>query len=448
MGTPSHTQDRGLRIIQVEEKVPFFQAIPLSLQHLFAMFGATVLVPFLLHVDPSTSLLMNGVGTLTYLLVTRGRIPAYLGSSFAFIAPVLAVLAVPALGGYAAAQGGFIVFGLIFIFISFIVKKAGTAWLDVIFPAAGMGAVVAVIGLELAPVAASMAGLVNAPGPLPANHGLTLLVSLSTLAVVIVVSLFGRGFFSIIPVLVGVAAGYLLSMAMGLVDFTAVHKAPWLAAPHLYLPVFSPQAILMILPATLVVLAEHVGHLVVTGNVVGRDFMKDPGLDRSLLGDGISNVLSGLVGATPNTTYGENIGVMAITRVFSVWVIGGAAVIAIVISFVGKIGAIIQSIPAPVMGGVCLLLFGVIAAAGIRMIVERKVDYTKPANLIMSAVVFVVGVSGAKITLGTVELKGMALATIVAIGLGILVWIAERVQGAQPGLEAQPKTAEAVETAK
>jgi uracil permease len=187
---------------------------------------------------------------------------------------------------------------------------------------------------------------------------------------------------------------------------------------------------------------------VVTGNVVGRDFMKDPGLDRSLLGDGISNVLSGLVGATPNTTYGENIGVMAITRVFSVWVIGGAAVIAIVISFVGKIGAIIQSIPAPVMGGVCLLLFGVIAAAGIRMIVERKVDYTKPANLIMSAVVFVVGVSGAKITLGTVELKGMALATIVAIGLGILVWIAERVQGAQPGLEAQPKTAEAVETAK
>jgi uracil permease len=431
MGTPNPGKAKGPRIIQVEERLPILQTIPLSLQHLFAMFGATVLVPFLLHVDPATSLLMNGVGTLTYLLITRGRIPAYLGSSFAFIAPVAAVMAVPALGGYAAAQGGFIVFGLIFIAISFIVKFAGTRWLEVIFPPAAMGAVVAVIGLELAPIAASMAGLVNPPGPLPANHGLTLLVSLSTLAIVILISLFARGFFTIIPILIGVTCGYGLSLAVGLVDMTAVHNAPWLAVPHLYRPTFSPQAILMILPAALVVLAEHVGHLVVTGNVVGRDLMNDPGLDRSLLGDGISNVLSGLVGATPNTTYGENIGVMAITRVFSTWVIAGAAIIAVVISFVGKISALIQSIPPAVMGGVCLLLFGVIAAAGIRMIVEKKVDYTRPANLILSAVTFVVGVSGAKVTLGTVELKGMALATVVAIGLGLVVWVADAV-GVQP----------------
>jgi len=430
MGTPAPAHGKAMRTIQVEERLPLLQTIPLSLQHLFAMFGATVLVPFLLKVDPSTSLLMNGIGTLVYLMVTKGRIPAYLGSSFAFIAPVLAVLAVPALGGYAAAQGGFIVFGLIFILISFIVKLAGTRWLDVIFPPAAMGAVVAVIGLELAPVAASMAGLVNGPGPLPANHGLTLLVSLATLGIVILVSLFGRGFFSIIPVLIGVAGGYGLALALGLVDLSTVHTAPWLAAPHLYRPTFSPQAILMILPATLVVLAEHVGHLVVTGNVVDRDLMTDPGLSRSLLGDGLSNVLSGLVGATPNTTYGENIGVMAITRVFSVWVIGGAAVIAIVISFVGKVGALIRSIPQPVMGGVCLLLFGVIAAAGIRMLVERKVDYTKPSNLILSAITFVVGVSGAKITMGTVELRGMALATVVAILLSLVVAAGEAVAGA------------------
>jgi uracil permease len=429
MGTSSNARDRGLRIIQVEEKVPLFQGIPLSLQHLFAMFGATVLVPFLLKVDPSTSLLMNGVGTLTYLFVTRGRIPAYLGSSFAFIAPVMAVLAVPALGGYSAAQGGFIVFGLFFILISLIVRRAGTHWLDVIFPPAAMGAVVAVIGLELAPTAASMAGLVNPAGPLPPNHGITVLISVSTLVVVILVSLFARGFLSIIPVLVGVVFGYILAICLHVVDFTAVATAPWLAVPHLYKPVFNLQAILVIFPACLVVLAEHVGHLVVTGNVVGRDLMVDPGLHRSLLGDGISNILSGLTGATPNTTYGENIGVMAITRVFSVWVIGGAAVIAILVSFVGKVGALIRSIPVPVMGGICILLFGVIAATGIRMLLEKKVDYTKPANLILSAVTFVVGVSGAKVNLGTVELKGMALATVVAILMGLLVHVSDRLRG-------------------
>ena len=425
MGTTASAQAKGLRIIQVEEKLPLLQTIPLSLQHLFAMFGATVLVPFLLKVDPATSLLMNGIGTLTYLVVTRGKIPAYLGSSFAFIAPVMAVLAVPALGGYAAAQGGFIIFGLFFILMSFIVRMAGTRWLEVVFPPAAMGAVVAVIGLELAPTAAQMAGLVNGPATSAVPHGLSLIASLATLGLVIVFSLFARGFLAIIPVLVAVVGGYLISLALGIVDLKAVHDAAWFAAPHFYKPVFHLQAIMVIFPASLVVLAEHIGHLVVTSNIVDRDLMKDPGLHRSLLGDGISNVLSGLTGATPNTTYGENIGVMAITRVYSVWVIGGAAIIAIVISFVGKIGAGIRSIPVPVMGGVCLMLFGVIAAAGIRMLVEKKVDYSKPSNLILTAVTFVVGISGAKITLGTVELKGMALATVVAILLSLVVGLAE-----------------------
>jgi uracil permease len=293
-----------------------------------------------------------------------------------------------------------------------------------------MGAVVAVIGLELAPTAAQMAGLADGPATSAVPHGLSLIVSLSTLGVVLLVSLFARGFLTIIPILIGVVAGYLLSLGLGIVNLTEVHNAAWFAAPHFYKPVYSLQAIMMIFPACLVVLAEHIGHLVVTGNIVDRDLMKDPGLHRSLLGDGISNILSGLTGATPNTTYGENIGVMAITRVFSVWVIGGAAVIAVIISFVGKIGAAIRTIPVPVMGGVCLLLFGVIAAAGIRMIMEKRVDYTKPSNLILTAVTFVVGVSGAKITLGHVELKGMALATVVAILLSLVVWVGEQVSPA------------------
>jgi len=291
----------------------------------------------------------------------------------------------------------------------------------VVFPPAAMGAIVAIIGLELAPVATNMAGLTgDLIQQLHIPYATAVTVSMFTLGVTILGSVLFRGFFSVIPVLIGVIAGYVLSIFMGIVDFSNVAAAPWLAVPQLYAPVFNMSAILMIMPAFLVVLAEHIGHLVVTGNIVERDLVKDPGLDRSLLGDGISNILSGFVGATPNTTYGENIGVMAITKVFSVWVIGGAAVIAIIISFIGKFAALIASIPVPVMGGVCILLFGVIAAAGIRMLIEKKVDYTKARNLILTSVVLVSGISGAAVKFGTVELKGMALGTIVAIVISLL----------------------------
>ena len=408
------------RTIDVDERLPILQTLPLSLQHLFAMFGATVLVPFLFKVNPATCLLMNGVGTLIYLAVAKGRIPAYLGSSFAFLSPVFAVLASGL--SYSAAQGGFIVFGLIFILLSQVVRVAGTRWIEVIFPPAAMGAIVAIIGLELAPVATNMAGLTASSTPLGMSVKLALIVSLSTLAVTILASVLLRGFMAVIPVLLGVIAGYVLSLGLGVVDFEAVRLAPWFQVPTLYAPIFNVQAILIILPATLVVLAEHVGHLVVTGNIVGKDLVKDPGLHRSLLGDGISNVLSGLVGATPNTTYGENIGVMAITKVYSVWVIAGTAIIAIVVSFSGKLAAIIRSIPVPVMGGVCMLLFGVIAAAGIRMLIEKKVDYTKSRNLILTSVVLISGISGAAVKLGTVELKGMALGTVVAIFLSLVFY--------------------------
>jgi uracil permease len=414
------------RVIQIEERLPLLQTIPLSLQHLFAMFGATVLVPFLFQVNPATSLLMNGIGTLIYLSCARGRIPAYLGSSFAFIAPVMAVIAAPGMG-YAAAQGGFILFGLFFVAVSLVVRLVGVGWIDTIFPPAAMGAIVAVIGLELAPVATDMAGLTGKSlNTLSLPYGTAVTVSLCTLGVTILGSVVFRGFMAVIPILTGVVSGYLLSLVLGIVDLTGIARAPWLEVPTLYTPAFHLEAILMILPAALVVLAEHIGHLVVTGHIVGQDLVREPGLHRSLLGDGISNVLSGLVGATPNTTYGENIGVMAITRVYSVWVIRGAALIAIAVSFLGKLSAVIRSIPVPVMGGVCILLFGTIAAAGIRMLIEKKVDYTKSKNLILTSIVLISGVSGTTAKLGTVELKGMALGTVIAILVSLTFTLFDR----------------------
>ena len=399
------------RVIQVEERLPLLQTLPLSLQHLFAMFGATVLVPILFKVNPATILLFNGLGTLLYIFLCKGRIPAYLGSSFAFLSPVFVVL--PQYG-YEAALGGFIVVGAVFCLVALLVQAVGTRWIDVIFPPAAMGAIVAVIGLELAPVAADMAGLTA-----KTLDPKMITISLFTLAVTIFGSVVFRGFLGIIPILIGVLSGYALAVFMGAVDFSAIAKAPWFAMPTLYTPTFNFSAIAIIAPAALVVVAEHIGHLFVTGNIVGRDLAKEPGLHRSLLGNGISTIISGFFGSTPNTTYGENIGVMALSRVYSTWVIGGAAVIAIVLSFVGKLAAAIQSIPTPVMGGVSLLLFGVIAASGIRMLQEAKVDYSKARNLILTAVVLIIGISGAHIEVGTVTLKGMALATIVSIILSL-----------------------------
>lgn len=400
------------RIIHVEEKLPILETIPLSLQHLFAMFGSTVLVPFLLHVDPSTALFMNGVGTLLYLTICKWRLPAYLGSSFAFISPVLAVCSTAGMS-YGDAQGGFIAFGLCFILIGLLVRKIGTDWIDVLFPPAAMGSIVAIIGLELAPLAMSMSGFGDPVQGMTNAQAIT--ISMFTLVVTVLATILGRGFIGIIPILIGVVASYVLSYVMGVVNFSAVASAAWFSFPTFYQPHFNLNAILMILPALFVVLAEHLGHLFVTSDIVGRDLIKDPGLHRSLIADGISNVLSGLLGSTPNTTYGENMGVMAITGVYSTWVIGGAAIFAILFSFIGKIAAVIHGIPTPVMGGVCILLFGFIAASGLRMMVERKVDFTKSKNLILTAVTMVSGLSGAAVHVGPVQLKGMGLATVVAI---------------------------------
>ena len=409
------------RAIGVEERLPLLETIPLSLQHLFAMFGSTVLVPILFHVNPATILLFNGIGTLLYLVLCKGKIPAYLGSSFAFLSPVFLVLAQYS---YEAALGGFIVVGCVFCAVGLIIRAIGTNWIDVIFPPASMGAIVAVIGLELMPTAAGMAGLTAETPDMT-----TITVSLLTLAITIIASVAFKGFLSIIPILIGVVSGYVIASAFGIVDWSLVENASWFALPTFYHPVFEPGAILIILPASLVVIAEHIGHLIVTGNIVGHNLTKDPGLDRSIFGNGLSTIISGFFGSTPNTTYGENIGVLAITRVFSTWVIGGAACFAILLSCLGKLAALIQSIPAPVMGGVSMLLFGLIAASGIRILVEAKVDYNQPMNLLLTSIVMGIGVSTASITIGTVTLKGMALATIVAILLSLTFRVIARLRG-------------------
>ncbi|MFC5470272.1 uracil permease [Cohnella suwonensis] len=410
------------REIGVQEVPPLGKSAMLSLQHLFAMFGSTVLVPTLLGVDPSICLLMNGIGTLLYILITKGKIPAYLGSSFAFIGPAFSVIAEHASpdSGYAAALGGFIVAGLVFTIVALIIRKAGTGWIHVVFPPAAMGAIVAVIGLELIPVAAKMSGWISNGSAEWKPDFDTIFVSTATALITVLGSVLFRGFARIIPILIGIVSGYVIAWLFGMTNFSNVSDSSWFDAPSFTTPSFELAAILTILPASLVVIVEHVGHLIVTGNIVGKDLSKDPGLSRSLLGNGLSTMLSGFVGSTPNTTYGENIGVLAITRVYSTFVIGGAAAFAIALSFIGKFSALVSGIPEPVMGGVSLLLFGVIAASGLRMLVESKVDYGKPTNMFLTTVVLVTGLSGVAIKIGDFSVSGMALATIVAILLSLL----------------------------
>ncbi len=408
------------REIQIHEKVPFGPGILLSLQHLFAMFGSTVLVPNLFGVDPGMILLMNGIGTLLYIFICRGKIPAYLGSSFAFISPVGVVLAAHPGNGYSYALGAFIVTGIIFIVVGLIAKYAGTSWIDIVFPPAAMGAIVALIGLELIPVAAGMAGWISTDAAKDWSPDPTsILLSLVTLGVTVLGAVLFRGFPKIIHILIGIVVGYVLAYFLGEVNTAAIAEAKWFSSPSVTTPQWDVSAIITIIPVALVVIVEHIGHLLVTSNIVGKDLSKDPGLHRSLLGNGISTILSGFVGSTPNTTYGENIGVMALTKVYSIFVIGGAAIFAILLSFSGKFSAIIAFIPPPVMGGVSLLLFGVIAASGLRIFVEQKVDFSKPTNMLLATVVLVIGLSGTKLVMGSVELKGMALATIVGILLSL-----------------------------
>ena len=406
-----------LLTVDVNEKVPMKRAIPLSIQHLFAMFGSSVLVPILFNIDPTTVLFFNGIGTLLYAFITKKGIPAYLGSSFAFLAPTFLLFS----QGYTfqTVQGGFVASGLIFSIVAIIVGYTGTGWINKLFPPAAMGAIVTIIGLELAGTAADMAGF-PVGGSYSAELNTTwVIVSMVTLVTVILSSVLLRGFLKVIPILIGVVVGYITGCFMGLVDFGTISNATFFTVPQIKLAKFDMTAILTIIPATFVVIAEHIGHIKVTSNIVGRDLSKNPGLHRSLLGDGLSTMISGMFGSVPTTTYGENIGVMALTKVYSVYVICGAGIMSIILGFSGKLSAIINTIPTPVVGGVSLLLFGTIATSGLRTFIEEKVDFSKSRNLILTSVIFIVGLSGINLSIGVVELKGMGLAAIVGFVLNL-----------------------------
>lgn len=418
------------RTIQIEERVPLLQSIPLSLQHLFAMFGATVLVPLLVGLHPSVTLFTSGVGTLLYIGITKGKIPAYLGSSFAFIAAIASItkaqFGVPSSDELiATAMGGCVVVGLIYIAVAAAIGAFGSAWINKLLPPVVIGPVVMVIGLGLAQVAVAMA---TTGSGVPSNvfnpalfRGDYFAVAMVALVIAILAAQFLGGFLGVIPVLIGVIGGYIAAVLAGQVNFGGVANAGLFAVPHFVTPKFDLGAIILLAPISLVVITEHIGHLIVTNNVVGRDLVKDPGLHRSLAGDGVATAFSGFLGGPPNTTYGENIGVMAVTRVFSVWVIGGAAVMAIAMSFLPKVGAAIGSIPVHVMGGICILLFGIIASAGVRMMVEDKTDFSQKRNLIIASVILVIGIGGAKIHLGSTEIGEMSLATYVGVLLNLIL---------------------------
>ena len=403
--------------IEVNEKIPLLKAIPLSIQHLFAMFGSSVLVPLLFNIDPTTVLFFNGIGTLLYAIITKRKIPAYLGSSFAFISPVLLLYG----QGYdfQTIQGGFVLVGVVFSIIAIIVGYIGIGWINKLFPPAAMGSIITLIGLELAGTAADMAGFPVGGSNSPTLNVSWVIVSMVTLLTVILCNVLLRGFLKVIPLLIGVIVGYITSCFMGIVDFSLVSNASFFVLPNIKIAHFNINAILTILPATFVVIAEHVGHLKVTSSIVGKDFLEDPGLHRSLLGDGLSTIVSGMFGSVPTTTYGENIGVMALTKIYSVYIICGAGLISIILGFSGKMSALIRTIPTPVIGGVSFLLFGTIAVSGLRTFIEEKVDFSKSRNLILSSVIFIVGISGITLTMGSFEITGMGLATIVAIILNL-----------------------------
>ncbi len=406
------------KIIQVEEKVPFKLLLPLSLQHMFAMFGASVVVPFIFGINPAIVLFMNGLGTLLFIFITKGKAPAYLGSSFAFLAPASIVISK---WGYSYALGGFVAVGFLGCILSFIIYKFGSNWINVVLPPAAMGPVVALIGLELAGTAASNAGLI---GDKISSANVT--VFLVTLLVAVFGSVMFRKFLSVIPILIAIIVGYIAAVFCGIVDFAPVAQAPIFSLPNFSMPKFKLEAIVTIIPVLLVVTSEHIGHQIVTSKIVERDLLQDPGLHRTLFADNFSTMISGFIGSVPTTTYGENIGVMAMTRVYSVYVIAGAAVLSIISSFIGKMTTLISTIPGPVIGGISFLLYGMIGASGIRILVDSQVDYSKSRNMAMTSVIMVTGLSGIKVQFGSIQLTGMVLACVVGMLMGLIFYVLDK----------------------
>jgi uracil permease len=392
--------------LKEEDRISLLQLLILGLQHTFTMFGATVLVPLLTGLDVGVALFTAGIGTLFFHLVTKRKVPIFLGSSFAFIAPVALVVKQ---WGVPAAQGGIIVAGLLYVVMAILVYFLGREFMERLLPPIVTGPIIMVIGLNLAPVAVQSASK---------NWTIALIV----LATVMVVSVYGRGFFKLVPVLVGLIAGYVACLIFGIVDLKPVQDAALFAVPNFTRPEFNLAAIGLIAPVAVATMVEHVGDMLAVGATVGKDFVKDPGLHLTLIGDGIATSLAGLFGGPANTTYSENTGVLALTGVWKPQVMRVAAFIAILLSSFQKLTALIRTVPEPVIGGISIILFGMIASIGVRTVVENGVDFKKTRNLIIASIILVVGIGGAVINFpGGVKLGGVGLAAVLGIILNQLL---------------------------
>ena len=412
-------------LLDVDQRPSVGKGILLSFQHVFAMFGATILVPLILGMPVSVALFASGVGTLIYMIATGFRVPVYLGSSFAFITAMS--LAMKEMGGdVSAAQTGVILTGFVYVLVAASVRFAGTKWIDKLLPPIIIGPMIIVIGLGLAGSAVTNAGLV-ADG-----NWKNALVAVVTFLIAAFINTKGKGFLRIIPFLFAIIGGYLFALALGLVDFTPVLQANWIETPGFYLPFntggafkqydlyFGPETI-AILPIAIVTISEHIGDHTVLSQICGRQFLKDPGLHRTLLGDGIATSVSAFLGGPANTTYGENTGVIGMTRIASVSVIRNAAFIAIALSFLGKFTALISTIPNAVLGGMSILLYGVIASNGLKVLIKERVDFGQMRNLIIASAMLVLGLGGAILKLGPVTLSGTALSAMTGIILNLIL---------------------------
>lgn len=377
----------------------------LSIQHLFAMFGACVLVPLLVGINPSIAILTAGIGTLIFHLCTKGKVPVFLGSSFAFITPIITISSM--YNDYAYVQGGIIVVGLIYVLMSFIVYKIGVDKINKILPPHIVGAMIIVIGLSLVPSAIT-------------NIQTNILVAYVTLGISVLISIFGRGFLKQLGILIGVICGYLLSLYLGIVDVSTIQNSSLIFIPTLTLPKFSLEAIMIIAPLSLCTLCEHIGDITTNGTVVGKDFVKNPGLHRTMLGDGLATLVAGLLGSVVNTTYSENTSLLAITKNYNPKLLRRTAIIAIVLSFIGIFGATLQSVPSSVIGGISLQLYCMIAYIGFKNIKDNK-SYKSIKNLIVIATILIVGLSGVAITIGTIAISGLTLSIIVGVILNIIL---------------------------
>ena len=416
-------------ILDVSDKPKVGHLITLSFQHMFAMFGSTILVPQLVGLSPSIALLTSGIATIIFLFITQFKVPAYLGSSFAFISPIITVAGLDSANiaiNPGNAMIGAMIVGLVYAIVSLLIWKTGHKWLMNLLPPIVVAPVIIVIGLGLSGTAVDMAMNIKVDGETQYS-GLHFSAALVTLFAAIIFNVYFKNILSAMPILLGLIIGYIYSVIIGIVDFSSVQSASWFALPEFLIPgvdyefKITGAIIAAMVPVVIVTISEHIGHQLVLGNVVKRDYVKDPGLHRSLLGDGLGTFVSALIGGPPKTTYGENIGVLAITRVYSVYVILGAAIVAIILSLFGKLMAIISTIPTAVLGGISILLFGIIASSGLRMFVENKVDFGNNRNMVISSVILVIGIGGAKIAIDSFELSGMALAAIVGVVLNLIL---------------------------